>query len=313
LQIISKKGTPFLIGLAAILLSGCGSNKAPLDDADIINRALIQLSDAQSIEYTSTSEDSVSYGEKINRNETYLEVRQIASPFTAYSKSDRKVLKTDGTVTKTVIETFQSAEETGFNFYLRYISDANRASDNPPPTEWQKNSLSDKESVGILIDMRRKTDEAQIELLRENMSSFKRVSNSDDYVYQGTISPDSVLNVYRDFVRLIYIKGGLVKGPDNPSKSDLNRELTSEARPEFQTGFTKLAYSQEPVPVTIYINRDTYQLEKVMLDEKSALQAILSREIPKINPDLGAPVVTKSMNVYEIKGINMIKELELPD
>lgn len=313
IQTLSKKKGIFVTGLAVItILTGCGGHTAPLDDAAIIDQALVQLSNARSIEYNITSEDSVSYGEEVNRNETYLAVRQIRNPFTGHSKSESKVYKGDGTTSRTVIETFQTLNEATLDFYLRNSMEECDITKAPTLSQWQKNSLDDEKFIQTVLNMRRKTDEAQIALLRENLSTFKRIEDGDTSVYQGVISPDSVLNVYRDYVRSLYIEVGMVKDSKNPSSEDLRRELMNEDRPEFQTGFTKIAYSEEPIPVTLYIDREKSQMKRIILDEKVALQAILSKNIPKHYPESREPQVTKSICVITIEGINTVQELIKP-
>ena len=100
---------------------------------------------------------------------------------------------------------------------------------------------------------------------------------------------------------------------ENPSHVELRSEIINAEYPELQFGISKLAYSEEFIPVSLWINKNTTSIEKVVIDESSVLQSLLKIEAPKIDLDLEDPIVSKSLTTYEIRGIDTLKEIPMPE
>jgi len=94
---------------------------------------------------------------------------------------------------------------------------------------------------------------------------------------------------------------------------DLMVEITGGDVLEIKEGIPKLAYSEMPVSVTLWVDENTYELKKVMIDETAVMQAYMEKEMPKISSDFKDPVVSKAILVYEIGSIDKITKIPLPD
>lgn len=301
-----------LTSIMILSLAGCGSQEEKMTSSDIINRSIIQVSDASSFEYTLTVDESTAIGDKILTTQSVAEVKQILQPYTLYSQSDKTTLNVDGQTFRIITEMYQSEHDGILDLYLRFGNPQDTSTE-PTLSDWQKHSSNDKASIDMLVDINRKNFEAGIYLLSSNINSFNLTDDKETYVFEGTITPDTILEGYQRYLRENYIKSGMVVGSSNPTMTDLKNELTNGQRPELQTGFTKLAYSNQPIPVTIWINKSTYAIEKVVIDEKTALQEIVSIEIPKLNLNLGEPSVNKAIYTFDAIGINTVKEISQPE
>lgn len=60
---------------------------------------------------------------------------------------------------------------------------------------------------------------------------------------------------------------------------------------------------QVPVPLSV----------KVSVDETLVLQSYMEKEMLKVNPELEEPIVSKALLTYEIKSIDNLKEIPMPN
>ena len=52
---------------------------------------------------------------------------------------------------------------------------------------------------------------------------------------------------------------------------------------------------------------------KVSVDETLVLQSYMEKEMLKVNPELEEPIVSKALLTYEIKSIDNLKEIPMPN
>lgn len=94
---------------------------------------------------------------------------------------------------------------------------------------------------------------------------------------------------------------------------DLMLEITGGDVLEIKEGIPKLAYSEMPVSVTLWVDENTYELKKVMIDETAVMQAYMEKEMPKISSDFKDTEVSKAILFYEIGSIDKITKIPFPD
>jgi uncharacterized lipoprotein NlpE involved in copper resistance len=316
-----KRQFIFLILCVVISLSGCGNteNPASSDGNVVISQAIELISRANSIGYTLVIEDSITYGKIAVESYTKMDHKQVFEPFTVWAKTDSKTTRINGEKERTVYEIYQEAYNDQLDLNMRYghQEDLNLDQD-PVLSDWEGNIIKAKEDVDFTIKMKRSYFEAQLYFLSSNINSFQLVEDDtgkDKNIlnYNGYIDPTTVLEAYQNYIRDYYVQMNLLVDSENPSLEDLKIEILSGEVPDLQTGFTKLAYSEESIPISLWINEDTLVLEKVVIDETLVLQSLLEIETPKVNPDLESVVVSKSLYTYEISGIDTLKQILMPE
>lgn len=108
------------------------------------------------------------------------------------------------------------------------------------------------------------------------------------------------------------LRGGLLKESKNMTLEDLKVEITKGEVLEIKEGIPKFAYSELPVPVTLWVDNNTYELKKVMIDETEVMQAYMEKEMPEESSDFQNPVVSKALLLYEIESVNKITDIPMP-
>lgn len=310
-----------LMFLLLFSLYGCGNTKsigAPEKNIEI-SKAIELISKAKSYEYTLFRSDSTSYGDEKVESQSKTEQKQMFEPFTVWAKTDSKLRRMNGDQERTTTEIYEVAQGEQMDFNVRY-SQGQELNTNKDPVlcEWEKHTYTAKEQVDFTINFNKSNFEAQLYLLSTNIDSFKLAEDAevkDDSVlkYDGYIEPTTALEAYHKYLRDYYVQMKWLDDLKNPSIKDLKSEITSGNVPDLQSGIAKLAYSEENIPVSLWINKDTYALKKVMIDETSVMQSLLEKEVPKFYPEREAPVVSKSLYTYEIKGVNKLKEITMPE
>ena len=174
------------------------------------------------------------------------------------------------------------------------------------------------DQIDWTIKMVRSNLDAQLYLLKSNIDSFQmsqELERKDENIvrYDGYIEPATVLEAYKLYLRDLYVQMQMLPNLENPSHVELRSEIINAEYPELQFGISKLAYSEEFIPVSLWINKNTTSIEKVVIDESSVLQSLLKIEAPKIDLDLEDPIVSKSLTTYEIRGIDTLKEIPMPE
>jgi|SRR5665648_28577 len=315
-----KRISFFIIFLLAFSLYGCGITQSPAstDGKEVISQAIELIANANSFQYTLVVEEATTYG--INKVEVYSEMnlKQIFEPFTIWTKSDTKNTRINGEKSRTVVESYQKAhnDQLDINFRYSYQEELNLGQE-PVLSAWENNSTKIKEQIDLFSKMNRSNLEAQLYLLSSNIKSFKLAEddgakNKNILKYDGYIDPNTVLEAYQKYLRDNYAEMGLLVESENPSLEVLKTEITNGKVIELQSGIPKLAYSEESIPISLWINKDTFVLEKVVIDESSVLQSLLEIVSPKANPDIEPPVVSKSLYTFEIEEIDTLKEIIKP-
>ena len=309
-----------LMSLLLFGLYGCGSPSSEGENKEI-TQAIKGLSKAKSIEYSKNTEDLYTFGGKQILSKNLSEQKIIVEPFARLIKTDIQSTRIDTKTYRTVIESYSIVSNSQIDNYMR-SSNGKEVDPNKeiPPVlgDWAKNSITDKAQVDLMLGMINSNFDAQLYLLSANSDSFRLVKDAtttDETMlkYDGYIDPETVLKAYQLYLRDIWVQEKRLPDLKNPSLEVLKNEIISGGIIELQIGITKLAYSNKPVPISLWINKDTLALVKVVIDESSALQTLLEIEIPKVNPNLGPPIVSSSLCTYDITGIDTLKEIPLPE
>lgn len=298
---------------------GAGSSSELTDSAEAITKAVDQLSGAKSYELKTYNEEETVFGDKKTAKEAETITKAIFEPFTQWSKTEGSMTRIDGQKSRSDHETYQTLKDDKLTLYVRfYQQNGQDTGKDADPGGWEKASeVTDKAQIDSMMRYNKNWIMTEIQLLRANISSFQPVADTDAeskglMKYEGSIDPKTVLEAYRKYLRESYIEMKFIQGNKNPSAEDLKNEITG-GRPEFQVGPTKLAFSDEPVPVTLWIDKDSLALKKVVLDETSVLQALTEKALQESQVDYGDPVVKKATVTYEITSINEFDRIPAPE
>jgi hypothetical protein len=253
--------------------------------------------------------------------------RAILDPYTVLSKSENLTARIDGEKSKSVFETYQTLKDNKLTLYIRYNNkneeDAGNEEDDGSEgdavlSDWEKQSdVTDKEQIDSMLRYNKNVILAELYLLKANITSFQSAADDDAeskgfLKFEGAIDPETVPEAYEKYLRESYIEMNFITGKENPSVEDLKNEIF-EGRPEFQSGPTKLAFSETPVPVSLWIDKDSLNLKKVVLDETPVLQALTEKALKELQSDLTDPVVKKAEMTYEVISIDELDEIPPPE
>jgi uncharacterized protein YcfL len=311
-----------LIFLFLLNLSGCG-NKS-ISDTSGDDKVLLQtfdlLSKINSYELTTSRVESTTFGDKKVLSQMITEQKIIFEPFATWSRTDSTSTRIfEGGQYRSLREVYQVLNDNQIDLFMRYSPTEDAATGNEPVLgEWQKITISPKEQADLAIDMVRNNFDAQIYLLKSNIDSFKIVENDevkDENIlkYDGYLEQATILETYQKYIRKIYVEGKMLTDSENLTLEDLKNEITGGDLLEIKVGIPKLAYSEKPVPISLWIDKSTFALKKVTVDETLVMQSYTEKEILKANPDLGDPIVSKALLTYEIKSIDNLKEIPMPN
>lgn len=316
-----KRQLIFFVILLMFSLYGCSDTDRPaVSEANKeISQAIERLSKANSYEYISSTEDITTYGDKQVISKSNSEHKLIFEPFVRWGKTDSTSTRIDGKQYRTVNEGYYVADNNQLDFYLRFSPQEEPNSEEESVLgNWEKNTTTDKDQIDWTIKMVRSNLDAQLYLLRSNIDSFEMIEElerKDENIvrYDGYIAPSTVLEAYKLYLRDFYVQMKMLPNLENPSHEELRSEIISGEHTELQFGISKLAYSEELIPVSLWIKQSTTSIEKVVIDESSVLQSLLKIETPKIDLNLEEPIVSKSLYTYEIRGIDTLKEIPMPE
>jgi hypothetical protein len=310
-----------IAGLMACI-PGCGDraeSDASRDSTAVITKAIDQLSKAESYELKTYNEEETSFGEKKIVKQAENTTKAIVDPYTVLSKSENLTTRIDGEKSESLFETYQTLKQNKLTLYVRYNNqNGAETGEDAVLSDWEKQSdVTDKAQIDSMLRYNRNGILAELHLLRANIDSFHPAAddaaeNKGLMKYEGAIDPNTVLEAYEKYLRKSYIEMSFIPDKNNPSTEDLRNEITG-GRPEFQVGPTKLAFSDEPVPVTLWIDKDSLNLKKVVLDETSVLQALTEKAVQEMKPDVSDPVVKKATMTYEIISINEFDKIPAPE
>jgi hypothetical protein len=312
---------PFLIFIFVLHLSGCGNTgiSQTTSDHTALLHTIDQLSKINSYELTETRVESTAFGDKQLRTQKTTEMKLIFEPFASWSSSSSTSLQIDGSQYKALNEAYQALEDDNLNIYMRYGHRENSEIDQEIDLgEWEKVSSVPKEQSNWFFDMMRSNFDAQIYLLDSNIDTFEFVENDqvkDENMlqYDGYLEQQTILEAYQKYIRNVYVNGNMLPKSNDMSLEDLKTEITDGELYEIKVGIPKLAYSEKPVPVSLWIDKSTFALKKVIIDETLVMQSYMEKEMPKTNPNLGPPIVSKALLTFEIKSIDKLKEIPMPD
>ncbi len=298
---------------------GAGSSPELTDSAEVITKAVDQLSQADSYELKTYNEEETIFGNKKIAKEAETITKAVFDPFTQWAKTEDSMTRIDGKTNRSAHETYQTLKDNKLTLHVRFNKqnwqDIGKDAD---LGDWEKASeVTDKAQIDSMLRYNKNWLMTEIQLLRANISSFQPVADADAeskglMKYEGSIDPKTVLEAYRKYLRESYLEMKFIQGKKNPSAEDLKNEITG-GRPEFQVGPTKLAFSDERVPVTLWIDKDSFNLKKVVLDETSVLQALTEKAVQEMKSDVSDPVVKKATMTYEIISINEFDKIPPPE
>lgn len=313
---MKKQFIPILIFLL-LNLSGCGNTS---EDDKALLKTIDLLSKVNSYELTTSRDESTTFGDKQLISQTITEQKIIFEPFVNWTRTDATSTRIfEGGDYRSLREVYQVFNNDQLDVFMRYSSAEEAITGNEPLLgEWERISTSTKEQADWTIDQVRRNFNAQLYLLSSNIDTFKRVEvdkgEAENILkYDGYLEQATILEAYQKYIRDIYVNGNLLTASENLSLEDLKNEITGGDLLEIKTGIPKLAYSEKPVPVSLWIDKTTFELKKVTVDETLVIQSYMEKEMPKANPDLKKPIVSKALLTYDIKGIDNLKELPMPN
>ncbi len=311
-----------LIFLFLLNLSGCGNTgiSDTSEGGKVLFQAIDRLSKANSYELTKSTVESTTFGDKKLVSQQISEQKVIFEPFATWNRSDSTSTRIfEGGQYRTLREVYQVLNDDQIDLFMRYSPDQDATIGNEPVLgEWQKITISPKEQTDLVIDMVRNNFDAQIYLLNSNIDTFKIDENDegkDESIlkYDGYLEQATILEVYQKYIRKIYVEGKMLTDSENLSLEDLKNEIIGGDLLEIKVGIPMLAYSEKPVPISLWIDKTTFELKKVSVDKTLVLQSYAEKEISKDNPDLEEPIVSKALLTYEIKSIDNFSEIPMPD
>ena len=307
--------------LFLLSLSGCGNTgtSAASGDEKVLLQSIAHLSKVKSYDLTTSRIESTMFGDKQIMSRKTEEEKIIFEPFVSWSRSDTTSSNIDGTQSRSLIEAYYALNADQLDMYMRSSSYTDPTTGKEPVLgEWKKISAATKEQADWTIDAMKSNFEAQLYLLNSNIDTFKIVKNDkikdkNLLQYDGYLQQNTILEAYRKYIRNSYVKWGIIKDSNDLSLEGLKKEITGGDILEIKTGIPKLAYSEKPIPVSLWIDKNTFELVRVTVDETSVLQSYMEKEMPKVNADLKPPIVSKALLTYEIKSTDHLKEIPMPD
>ena len=305
-----------------LMLAGCGaSDNAEVPEGNgVLQQTIDQLSKINSYELTISKEQTSNMYDKIVTSKKVTNQKVVFEPFVLWSRTDSTSTRIyEEGQERTLSESYQVLNGDQLDMFMRFSSaEEVPAGREPALGEWNKVATSNKEQADWVKAAVRSNLEAQLYLLSTNIESFKLVESSGNpgeklLKYEGHLDQITVLETYQKYIRGMYVAAGLLKESKDMTLEDLKVEITGGEVLEIKEGIPKLTYSEMPVPVTLWVDENTYELKKVMIDETAVMQAYMEKEMPKISSDFKDPVVSKAILVYEIGSIDKITKIPLPD
>lgn len=309
--------------LAALLLVLCscgaeGSQDSTSDKNKALSKAVENLSKANSFEYIKSTYQQSKYEDGNVISDDKSELKEIMEPLTTWGRTDKELTRRNGDHVRSVLETYRKTDKNQVAFYMRTSMEQPYSEQEPPLGDWEENIITDKEQIEMTLKYAKKFREAEHYLLRSNMESFRFVEETqtdgaNTLRYDGSIDPSTAMEAYKKYLRDYYVQFNMVKALKDPTLDQLKKEITSGEVVELQSGIPLYAYAEEPVPISFWIDKETFELKKVTIDKTVMMQIYFTQELPKINPGSEVPVVQKFIDTYVIKGINTLKEIEKPE
>ena len=260
-----KKLLLFAFAIATILcFVSCGTNTSSQKSdrpTDGLKRAIDSVSSMNSIYYIENYEQILKSDLDTTTTISTTEEKMVMDPFVMW--------------TKTVTQPNEPSE-----FYQRATKNGFEASVRVGDTEWSKSTSNDDQAqTQILIHYYESFIKASCYLLSANLDCFKMDGNQDGLMkYSGTISQSSVVETYKQCMRDSYIDTNLIQ-PDKEISNDLLKEITSGKIDVLMVGIPSLAFSDKPIPITVWVNEKSNTITKVEIDKRNVIQAMLDKNI----------------------------------
>ena len=320
---MKKRLIPILIFLIIFNLSGCGDGNDSDTSWDdwVLLQAIDLLSKANSYELTESRVESTTFGDKQSIYKTITEEKIMFEPFVRWSRTDKTNTNFNvGGQQRSLSESYQVLNDGQLDGYMRFSPTEDAAiAKKPALGEWENIPSFTKKQDALTLDAMRSNFDAQLYLLSSNIGTFKKVENDevkDENIlkYDGYLEQTTILEAYQKYIRDFYVQVNLLKDSKNLSLEDLKNEITDGDLLEIKAGIPKLAYSEDSVPISLWIDKNTFELIKVTIDETLVLQSYMEKEVLKNNPELNEePIVSEALLTYEIISINNLKEIPMPD
>ena len=305
-----------------LMLAGCGtSDKEEVAEGnEVLQQTIDQLSQINSYELAISKEQSSIINNKTVTSKKMTNQKVVFEPFVLWSRTDSTSTRMyEEGQDRTLSESYQVSNGDQLDMFMRFSSaEEVPAGREPALGEWNKVATSNKEQADWVKDAVRNNLEAQLNLLSSNIESFEIDESNGNpgenlLKYEGYLDPTTILKTYHKYIRNMYVAAGLLMESKDMTLEDLKVEITGGEVLEIKEGIPKLAYSEMPVPVTLWVDENTYELKKVMIDETAVMQAYMEKEMPKVSSDFKDPVVSKAILVYEIGSMNKITEIPMPN
>lgn len=294
------------IFMAALLfLVGCGGDSIMQksdSSRENLNESIDAMLSVNSIYYTSNYEQILKSDTDTITTKSTSEIKRINEPFVTWSQVKNAVSHTNVPETETIIETYQKATEEGLELFYR---------GNTSLTEWEKSTIDDKIQAEKYIDRSKDLMKAEHYILDASLESFKMSGKQDGLIkYSGTISQTSVIEAYKKYLRNFYIDAGLIESDKELSNNEMLKEITNGKILELTVGIPSLAFSDKPIPISVWVNEKNNMISKVEIDKINVIQALLDMTFEGSKDKM--PKVERAILTYEVLEINTFDEIPMP-
>ena len=294
-----------IVIVALLFLASCGSSSSSQKNnssTESLNKSIDALFSVNSIYYTSNFEQILKSDTDTITTTNTTKIKLINEPYVVWSEIKNSVSSTNRQETETIIEAYQKATEDGLELLYRGKTSS---------TDWQKNTIEDKTIAEKYIENAKNNMKAEHYILSANLDSFKMEKKQDGLIkYSGTISQASVVEAYKKYLRNFYVYGGLIKSDKELSNNEMLKEITNGGIPELTVGIPSLAFSDKPIPVTVWVNEKNNKISKVEIDKINATQALLDMTFEGSKDKM--PKIEKAILTYEVLEINTFDEIPMP-
>jgi hypothetical protein len=283
----------------ALCLVSCGTNNSfQKNDAstDSLKQAIDSVSSINSLYYVINYEQILKSDTDTTTTISTTEDKRTKDPFVMWTKT---VTQINAQPSETR-ELYQKATKNGFETAVR-----------GEDTEWKKSTpIDDQAQTQRLINYYENFIKASCYLLSANLDSFKMDDNQDGLIkYSGTISQSSIVEAYKQYFRDFYIYSNLIQS-NKESSNDLLKEITSGEIDVLMVGIPGLAFSDKPIPITVWVNETSNTITKVEIDKINVIQAMFDKNVMGKKGEMTK--VEKAILTYKVIGINTFDEIPMP-
>ena len=296
------------IMVAALLLASCGDNSPSQNggtSTEALKNAVDTLSSINSFHYTHYDEQILDFETHTSSAIMISEIKRASKPLAIWAHTTHKNLYSNSEAkdSEAAMESYQGITDDGKGWAV-YFRGENE--------EWQKNMVEDEEQAETFIENVQNSMKSSQYLLNENLSSFKMAGKEDGRIkYSGSISRDSIVEAYKQYARDFYAFSGMVRRDENLSNKELLEEITGGEVYELMVGMPSLAFSEDPIPVTIWVDEKKNVIVKVEIDRIKAMQAMVATIFEETEDPV--PKVEKAVSIYELVEVDTFSEIPMPE